>query len=98
MDERELEGALRARLHQRFDQSQATPELRASVSQVFSTRPATVGIVTLTRRRTLGASLLAAAAVLVAVVVVSRFGASLGPGGPASSASPDPTPEQVWQQ
>jgi hypothetical protein len=94
MDDRELETRLRTHLHRTLHDAQPSPELRATVEQVFATPVRRVGLFDL-RGRGLGAGWgLAAAALVIAVVAITAttIGPMVGPGGQLPTSSrPVPT-------
>jgi hypothetical protein len=90
MDDRELEVRLRAHLHHRFDGAAPSPELAASVGQVFATRPhrTVLGGLRLGSAR-FDWQAVAAAAVVAAIALLSLNIGHLGPAAnPTQSVPP----------
>lgn len=100
MDDRELETRLRARLHERFDTAQPTPELVIGVRQAIATRPNAVGVASLRPRRTTSGWAPVAAFALVAVIALAGIGVGnfMVPGDPRPSPTPGSTPNETAER
>ena len=98
MDDREFELHLSERLHRRFDPLNPSPELRAGVEQVLSTRPQPIGLAILrARRRDIGWAAVLAAGFIVAIAVAGGgLGGPFGPGGP-STPPQSPGRTSTWR-
>lgn len=87
MDDHELEQRLRTHLHRRFDVAAPSPELAASVAQVFATRPRRLGTSGISLRMPALRWAAIAVTLVVAAGVVVQLGGFIAPG-----ATPVPTP------
>lgn len=98
MDELEFESRLGARLHRRFGAAAPSPELRAAIDQVLSTRPQPIGLAALhSRRREIGWAAVVAAGLIVAIALTGgRLGGPFGPGTPSTPPA-SPGPISTWR-
>lgn len=88
MEDRDLEGRLRIRLHRRFDNTLVPSELANNVRQAFATSPRRVGFdLGVGGLRIRWAAVVALAVVMVAVAVAGNLGSIFEPG-----SRPTPTP------
>src|SRR5689334_21808951 len=93
MDDRELEARLRERLRDRFDDSQPSPELAATVRQAMATSPRRVALgVPRVRPIQLGWVVAAVAVVAMVAIVAPGMGRYVGPGAETQSPVPATRP------